>query len=539
MNKKIIFDKEVKENLLQGIDILERAVTSTMGPYGRNVLIEEDFDQINLTKDGVSVAKSINIKDPVQNMGINIIKQSAIKTLEQAGDGTTTSTLLASKLSQALLRLSLENSNINVTEVRKGMEDACNKVVEILKKSTKIINDETQLKQIATLSANGDEIIGKLISDAVIGAQKEGIITIEKSPSGETFVEEVEGMQFDRGYKSHYFVTDNDKMQAVLKDAYILLYDKKINNIKPLVPLLEKISTENKSLLIIANDIEGDALPSLIMNKAKGILKVVAVKSPGFGDRGKLMMEDIAILTGGQLIDEVKGMSLDKFDMSWLGKARTVNVGKEMTTIIGGEGDEDLIEKRLTSLKTQIDNSTTPFEKESLQERLGKLVGGVYIVNIGGFNDVDINEKKDRCDDALQATRSALAEGISPGAGMSLFRIAYSPEIEEIKVGKNKNYQLGVDVLVSCLKFPTKKIIENSGQTWDEKWMNVFNTSSPTSVPDIENITFIDAFENGIIDPTKVIRCSLQNAVGAATSILLTDVIVFRDEKENNKEIED
>jgi chaperonin GroEL len=535
MNRKVIFNKEAKELLLKGVEIIENAVTSTMGPYGRNVLIEGEYNESSLTKDGVTVARSINVNESVENMGINIIKQAAIKTLEQAGDGTTTSTLLASKLSKHLLKHSFDKK-LNVTEVRKGMEAATKKVVEMLKENSVKIGSNDQIRQIATLSANGDEVIGDLVTSAIVGAQKEGIVTIEKSPSGETFIEEVEGMQFDKGYKSHYFVTDNDKMSAVLSDAYILLYDKKISNIKPLVPILEKISSEGKSLLIVANDIEGDALPSLIMNKAKGILKVAAVKSPGFGERGKLIMEDIAILTGGQLVDEMKGMSFEEFNMDWLGKARTVTVGKDTTTIIGGEGDEDKIEERLISLKSQIDASSTPFEKESLQERLGKLVGGVFIVNIGGFNDTDINEKKDRCDDALQATRSALAEGISPGAGISLFRISQSKDFKKLKDGKNSNYQFGVDAVLSCLKNPTNKIIENSGQEWDEEWMNAFNKSKPNTVPDIDKKIFVDAFENGVIDPTKVIRCSLQNAVGAAISILLTDVIVYNDKIEDKIE---
>jgi chaperonin GroEL len=419
MSKIISFDREAKEKLQVGIDKVYKAVATTMGPYGRNVLIEKEHGQVATTKDGVTVAKTISLEDPIENMAATVIKQAASKTVDAAGDGTTTSTVLAHAIASGALSATSYPST-NATQVKRGIEAAIKAVVNELKEQSVDITDEKQIKQIATLSANGDEEIGNLVTTALDKVGRDGVVTVEESRTGETSLEVVEGLQFERGYKSPYFVTDNNTMQAVLNDTLVLLVNSRITAVKELLPLLESVSQQNKSLLIVAEEIDGEALATLIVNKMRGILKVAAVKAPDFGDRRLHILEDIATLTGGQVVSSDKGMRLDKFNTDWFGSARVVTVGKETTTIVDGKGDADLIESRILELKQQIDNSKSPYEIEKLQERLAKMVGGVAIINVGGGTEIEMKEKKDRLDDALQATKAALEEGILPGAGVAL-----------------------------------------------------------------------------------------------------------------------
>ena len=412
MSKKITFSEDARLKLAEGVDKLANAVTATLGPSGRNVIIQQDMGNPVSTKDGVTVAKSIELKDKIENLGAQIVKQASIKTADQAGDGTTTSTLLA----QSTLNAGLERikAGSNVVDVKRGIDKAVKDVSEFLREKSKEVTNEEQLRQVATISANNDTEVGELIYTAMDKVGRDGVVTIEESKTGETYLETVEGMQFNRGYKSPYFVTDNNSMQAILQDPLILITDKRLNSIKELLPILEGVSQQSKSLVVIADDIDGEALSTMVVNKMRGILPIVAVKAPEFGDRKKAMLEDIATLTGGTVISTEKGMRLDKFDVAWLGKANKVTVGKDSTTIIDAKGDEDAITSRIEDIKNQIDNSTSPYEKEKLQERLAAFVGGVAIVHVGGHTEVEMKEKKDRVDDALHATRAALEEGILP-----------------------------------------------------------------------------------------------------------------------------
>ena len=519
MSKIISFDREAKQKLQAGIEKVNKAVATTMGPFGRNVLIEKEHGEVSSTKDGVTVAKTITLEDPIENMGATVIKQAAQKTVDAAGDGTTTSTVLAYSIaSQALNATS--HASTNATQIKRGIEAAVKEVVAELKAMSVDITGEEQIKQVATLSANGDTEIGELVATALDKVGRDGVVTVEESRSGETSLEVVEGLQFDRGYKSHYFVTDNTSMSAVLTDPLILIYDKKISTIKDLLPLLEKVSAEQKSLLVIAEDIEGEALATLVMNKGRGALKVAAVKAPGFGDLRNQMLEDMAILTGATVISTERGMSLAKLNMDWLGKARVVTVGKETTTIVDGKGDADKIEERIMSLKTQLDKETTPYNVERLQERLGKLVGGVAIINVGGGTEIEMKEKKDRLDDALQATKAALEEGVLPGAGMALFNAKFSiTERDKTDFGKGKQ------IIFQACNTPLKQILTNAGESYSDWYLKALKADA-TYVPDINGEEMIDAFEAGIIDPTKVVRCSLENAAHAAVTLLMTECVI-------------
>ena len=520
MSKIISFDREAKQKLQAGIEKVNKAVATTMGPFGRNVLIEKEHGEVSSTKDGVTVAKTITLEDPIENMGATVIKQAAQKTVDAAGDGTTTSTVLAYSIaSQALNATS--HASTNATQIKRGIEAAVKEVVAELKAMSVDITGEEQIKQVATLSANGDTEIGELVATALDKVGRDGVVTVEESRSGETSLEVVEGLQFDRGYKSHYFVTDNTSMSAVLTDPLILIYDKKISTIKDLLPLLEKVSAEQKSLLVIAEDIEGEALATLVMNKGRGALKVAAVKAPGFGDLRNQMLEDMAILTGATVISTERGMSLAKLNMDWLGKARVITVGKETTTIVDGKGDADKIEERIMSLKTQLDKETTPYNVERLQERLGKLVGGVAIINVGGGTEIEMKEKKDRLDDALQATKAALDEGIVPGAGMALVNAKFSiTNRDKTDFGKGKQI-----VFQSC-NTPLKQILSNAGESYSEWYLKLLKVTDSKSVPNINDGEMIDAFESGIIDPTKVVRCALENAAAAAVTLLMTECVI-------------
>ena len=532
MSKIISFDREAKEKLQAGIDKVNKAVSVTMGPFGRNVLIEKEHGQVQSTKDGVTVAKTITLEDPIENMAATVIKQAAEKTVNAAGDGTTTSTVLAYAIAKQALEAT-SYASTNATQVKRGIEAAVKEVVAELKIMSVDITDETQIKQIATLSANGDTEIGELVATAIEKVGRDGVVTVEESRSGETSLEVVEGLQFDRGYKSPYMVTDNNSMQAVLTDALVLLFDGKISAVKDLLPILERVSSENKSLLVIAEDIDGEALSTLIVNKMRGILKVVAVKAPDFGERRTLILEDIAAVTGGTLISPTKGMKLDRFNMEWFGNARTVTVGKETTTIVDGKGDTALIDARISELKSQIEQSNSPYEVERLQDRLAKMIGGVAIINVGGGTEIEMKEKKDRIDDALQATKAALEEGIVPGAGMALVNAKFSiTDRDKTDFGKGKQI-----VFQSC-NTPLKQILSNAGESYSEWYLKLLKVTDSKSVPNINDGEMVDAFEAGIIDPTKVVRSALENAAAAAVTLLMTECVIH-DKPDTKKKVED
>lgn len=535
MTKKITFSDNAREKLATGVDKLADAVTATLGPSGRNVIIEQEMGNPTSTKDGVTVAKSITLKNRVENLGAQIVKQASIKTADLAGDGTTTSTLLAqSILSEGLDRL---KAGSNAVDVKRGIDNAVKDIVGILQDNySKEITDEEQLKQVATISANNDKEVGELISTAMDKVGQDGVVTIEESKTGETYLETVEGMQFNRGYKSPYFVTDNSTMTAVLSNPLILIVDKGLTNIKELLPILEGASQQNKSLLVIADDIGGEALSTMVVNKMRGILPIVAVKAPEFGDRKKAMLEDIAILTGGQVVSPDKGMRLEKFDSTWLGSSGKVTVTKDTCTIIDAKGEESVITTRIDEIKTQIDESNSPYEKEKLQDRLAKFMGGVALVHVGGHTEVEMKERKDRVDDALHATKAALEEGILPGGGISLLISAM--KLVNSLDGKSTDEAIGYDIVINACERPFYKILENAGYSYEDignieqqikesgdDWMG-YN-------PRTENI--VNMFGEGIIDPTKVTRLALENAASVAGTLLITEAVVSKGKEEKEK----
>jgi len=548
MKQNIKTGKVAREELVKGIDILADAVSSTLGPSGRNVLYNED-NNIFSTKDGVTVARKIEtVEDPLQNVGVNLIKQASIKTAEKAGDGTTTSTLLAQKMVHKGIKHL--NNDSNSTEIKKGVDFATKKVIEYIRKNiSEEINSEEQLKQVATISSNNDEEIGVLVSSSLSRVGKDGIVHVEESQSGETFLESVEGIQFDKGYASHYFVTNNETMSCTLIEPYILVVNKRLSQVKDILHLLETISGENKPLLIIAEDIEGEMLATLIVNKARGTLKVCAVKAPDFGDRRKLFMEDISIMTGGELIDSDKGMRLDRFDTKWLGKARLVTVTKEKTTIIDGKGNEEQISSRINEIQSQIELSKTPFEKEKLQDRLAKLSDGVSIIHVGGSTEMEIREKRDRVEDALHATKAAIEQGIIPGGGAALIyaSVGASDEIYKELYKKYKptsDVKLGVDIVLEACKEPMIKILQNSGLSnidiYDK--VNYIEKQSKSKTAkkwigyNITNDKFENMLEAGIIDPTKVCVEALKNASSVAGTILLTECVISNVEEDKKQQ---
>jgi chaperonin GroEL len=528
MSKIISFDREAKEKLQAGIDKVNKAVAVTMGPFGRNVLIEKEHGQVASTKDGVTVAKTITLEDPIENMAATVIKQAASKTVDQAGDGTTSSTVLANAIATQALNAT-SHASTNATQIKRGIEAAVKEVVAELKTMSVDITNEEQIKQIATLSANGDAEIGELVATAIDKVGRDGIVTVEESRSGETSLEVVEGLQFDRGYKSPYMVTDNNSMQAILTDALVLLYDGKISAVKDLLPVLERVSSDNKALLVIAEDIDGEALSTLIVNKMRGILKVAAVKAPDFGERRTLILEDIAAVTGGTLISPQKGMKLERFNMDWFGKARTITVGKETTTIVDGKGDTALIDTRISELKAQIDGSNSPYEVERLQDRLAKMVGGVAIINVGGGTEIEMKEKKDRLDDALQATKAALDEGILPGAGVALLNARNA-----ITNRDTSDFGRGGEIVYKACSAPLHQILTNAGEDYYNYVALLKDTTN--QVPDIKYQTITDAFESGIIDPTKVVRCALENAAHAAITLLMTECVIHDKPSDKKKD---
>tara|TARA_R110002033_G_scaffold46615_2_gene91377 strand:- start:547 stop:2211 length:1665 start_codon:yes stop_codon:yes gene_type:complete len=528
--KQIEFGANARKKIVKGIDTLADAVVSTLGPNGRNVVYTDSYNNVYSTKDGVTVAKQIEeLEDPIENLGVNMVKQAAIKTSDNAGDGTTTSTLLARELvKKGISRL---NDGANAVEIKRGIDSAVDIVLKDLSKLSESITSEDQLNQIATISANNDPEVGKLISRAIEKVGKEGVVHIEESKTGDTYLETVEGIQFDRGYKSPYFVVDNNTMSTVLKDAYILIVNQRLTAVKELLPILESVSQSNKALLIIAEDIDGEALAALIVNKMRGTLKVCAVKAPDFGDRRKLVLEDIATLTGGQVVDKDKGMKLDKFNSNWFGEARTITVTKDQTTIIDGGGNEDDIVARAEALSKQIEESETPFEMEKLQERLANFSGGVAIVHVGGNTETEMKEKKDRVDDALHATKAALADGIVPGGGIALLQ-SREAICEKMPKDVSEDTKFGYNLVYNACGKPFEQILINAGYTSTESQMIAQYKLKEEDKGlwtgyNIKTEEVVDMKEAGIIDPHKVTRQALSNASSIAGTALLTEVAII------------
>jgi chaperonin GroEL len=520
MAKEIHFNTESRENLRKGVDILANAVKVTLGPKGRNVILDKKFGAPTVTKDGVSVAKEIELKEAVENMGAQLVKEVASKTADDAGDGTTTATVLA----QAIFNTGIKNvaAGANPMDLKRGIDKAVVEVVSNLKSQSKDIKDSSEISQVATVSANNDHEIGKMIANAMDKVGKDGVITVEEAKGTETEVKTVEGMQFDRGYLSPYFVTNSDKMEAELENPYILIYDKKISAMKELLPVLELVSQSGKPLLIIAEDIEGEALATIVVNKIRGALKVAAVKAPGFGDRRKAMLEDIAILTGGTVISEERGYKLESATIDYLGTAEKVNIDKDNTTVVSGAGKKADIDGRVNQIKKQIENTTSEYDKEKLQERLAKLSGGVAILYVGAATEVEMKEKKDRVDDALHATRAAVQEGIVAGGGTAFLRAIES--LDKLDLG-NEDQNTGVLIVKTALEAPIRTIVENSGgegsvviqKIKEGKGDYGYNAASDS---------FESMFKAGIIDPTKVSRLALENAASIAGLLITTECVV-------------
>ena len=529
VKKEIKFGAEARNKLMEGIDTLADAVVSTLGPNGRNVLIDQSPSLPQSTKDGVTVAKNVVVDGKLQNLGVQVVKAAAMKTADKAGDGTTTSTLLAREMIKA--GLSHLNNGVNAVEIKRGIDNAVKQVIEILRNNSEDISSEEQLEQVATIPANNDVEVGKLIATALEKVGRDGVVHIEESKSGETYLETVEGMQFNKGYKSHFFVTDNNTMTCKLEDAYILIANYKFTNVKELLPILEQVSATNKSLLIIADDVENEALATLIVNKARGTLKVAAVKAPDFGDRRKLILEDIATVTGGVVFDPDKGMKLDKFSWDWFGQARAVTISKEETTIVDGKGDEEAIEQRVSELQSQIEKADTPYAIEQLQNRLAKMVGGVSIIHVGGFNETEMGETKDRVDDALHATKAALEEGIVPGGGAALL---YAREgIKELN-------SIGSQIVYQACGKPFEQILINAGYSSTDaqmigKYRLVESGNDNWAGYNLKTEEVVNMKEAGIIDPTKVTRTALENAASVAGTLLLTEctLVPLPEEKED------
>ena len=529
LRKEIKFGAEARKELMEGINILADAVVSTLGPNGRNVLIDNHPGLPQSTKDGVTVAKNVCVEGNIRELGVRTVKAAAIKTADKAGDGTTTSTLLAREMINA--GLAGLNNNENAVEIKRDIDKAVKSVIDCLRKNiSEDISSEEQLQQVATISANNDVEIGKLIATAIEKVGSDGVVHIEESKNGETYLETVEGMQFDRGYKSHFFVTDNNTMSCKLDDVYVLIANHKFTQVKELLPILEQVSATNKALLIIAEDIDNEALATLIVNKSRGVLKVAAVKAPDFGDRRKLILDDIAAMTGGQVFDKDKGMKLDKFSWDWFGQARAVTVTKDETTIIDGKGNEDDINTRVEELQSQVEKSTTPFETEQLQNRLAKMVGGVSIIHVGGLTETELREKKDRVDDALNATQAALEEGIVPGGGAALLYARNKIDIST--TGGQIVYQ-------ACGK-PFEQILINAGYDSTDaqmigKYQLVESGNDEWAGFNLKTEEVVDMKKAGIIDPTKVTRTALENAAAVAGTLLLTEcVIVPHPDKKNS-----
>ena len=519
MAKDINYDVEARTALKRGVDKLADAVKVTLGPRGRNVVIDKKFGAPTMTKDGVTVAKEIELENSVENMGAQMVREVASKTSDVAGDGTTTATVLA----QAIITEGLKNvtAGANPMDLKRGIDVAVTQVMDYLKSISKDVSNKEEIAQIGTISANNDTSIGDLISEAMEKVGNEGVITVEEAKSTETFLETVEGMQFDRGYLSPYFVTNADNMEAELENPYILIHEKKISNMKELLPVLEKVVQAGKSLLVIAEDIEGEALATLVMNKLRGSFKVAAIKAPGFGDRRKAMMEDIAVLTGGIVISEEQGYKLENADLSYLGEARNVTIDKDNTTIVEGKGEHDAVLARINEIKVQIEKSTSDYDKEKLQERLAKLSGGVAVLNIGAATEVELKEKKARVEDALHATRAAVKEGIVAGGGVALIRAIDAIDTK----GMETDVAIGAGILKKALEAPARLIINNAGLE-ESVVVNKIKESKGTHGFDARNEEYVDMVKAGIIDPTLVTRTAVQNAASIAGLLLTTEATI-------------
>jgi len=525
MAKIIEYSADARQALKRGVDQLAEAVKVTLGPKGRNVVIEKKFGAQTVTKDGVTVAKEIELEDPFENMGAQMVKEVASKTSDVAGDGTTTATVLA----QMIFNEGMRNvtAGANPMDLKRGIEDAVKVVVEELKKMSKTVTDQKEIAQVAAISANNDEAIGQLIADAMDKVGKDGVITVEEAKTTETNMEVVEGMQFDRGYISPYFVTDPENMEAILEDPLILIYDKKISAMKDLLPILEKVAQMGKPMLVISEDVEGEALATLVVNKLKGTLKVAAVKAPGFGDRRKAMLEDIAILTGGRVIAEEAGFKLENATTADLGKAKRIRIDKDNTTIVEGAGQTKDIQGRINQIKKQIESTTSDYDREKLQERLAKLAGGVAVLNIGAATEIELKEKKARVEDALHATRAAVEEGIVPGGGVALLRSL--PVLEKTKVDGDR--KVGLEIIRRALEEPVRQIVNNTGLEGSVVVQELKGKEGSYGF-NAQTEKYEDLMAAGVIDPTKVVRIALENAASVSALLLTTEAIVAEKPKE-------
>jgi len=525
--KDVRFSQDARDKMLRGVDILANAVKVTLGPKGRNVILDKSFGAPRITKDGVTVAKEIELEDKFENMGAQMVREVASKTNDTAGDGTTTATVLA----QAIVREGAKAvaAGMNPMDLKRGIDLAVIEAVKDIAKRSKKIKDSAEIAQVGTISANGDKSIGKMIAEAMQKVGNEGVITVEEAKSLETELDVVEGMQFDRGYLSPYFITNAEKMVAELEDVYILIHEKKLSSLQPMLPVLEAVVQTGKPLVIIAEDIEGEALATLVVNKLRGGLKVAAVKAPGFGDRRKAMLEDIAILTGGQMIAEDLGIKLENVTLQMLGKAKRIRIEKENTTIINGSGKKSDIEGRVSQIKAQIEETTSDYDKEKLQERLAKLAGGVAVIRVGGATEVEVKEKKDRVDDALNATRAAVEEGIVPGGGVALLRAKAA--VAKLK-SDNSDEQAGINIVLKALESPIRQIVQNAGGEGSIVVGRIHDNKSQTFGFNAQTDEYVDMIEAGIIDPSKVVRTALQDAASVAGLLITTEAMVAELPKE-------
>ncbi|HYA06346.1 MAG TPA: chaperonin GroEL [Xanthobacteraceae bacterium] len=525
--KDVKFSTDARDRMLHGVEMLADAVRVTLGPKGRNVVLEKSFGAPRITKDGVTVAKEIELDDKFENMGAQMVREVAQKTNDQAGDGTTTATVLAHAIVKEGVKAVA--AGMNPMDLKRGIDLAVKAVVDDIKKRAKKVGSSSEVAQVGTISSNGDSTIGKMIAEAMQKVGNEGVITVEEAKALETDVEIVEGMQFDRGYISPYFITNAEKMVAELEDAYVLLHEKKLSALQAMLPLLEAVVQSGKPLLIVAEDIEGEALATLVVNKLRGGLKVAAVKAPGFGDRRKAMLEDIAVLTGGQLIAEDLGIKLESVTPAMLGRAKKIVIEKEKTTIVDGAGKKKDIEARVNQIKAQIEETTSDYDREKLQERLAKLAGGVAVIRVGGATEVEVKEKKDRVEDALNATRAAVEEGIVPGGGVALLRAKKA-------IGKlqnaNPDVQAGINIVLKALETPARQIAENSGAEGSIVVNKILDSKSETFGFDAQSENYVDMIENGIVDPAKVVRVALQDGASVAGLLVTTEAMVAELPKE-------
>ncbi|MHC4322093.1 MAG: chaperonin GroEL [Planctomycetota bacterium] len=529
--KQLLFDEEARRNIKNGIKKLADAVRVTMGPTGRNVILEKSFGSPTVTKDGVTVAKEVDIGEPFENMGAKMVCEVASKTSDIAGDGTTTATILAEAIYNEGMKF--VTAGVNTMALKRGIDNAVSVVVEELNNICKNVKDRAQIAQVGTISANNDSTIGNLLADAMDKVGKDGVITVEEAKSMDTTLDIVEGMQFDKGFISPYFVNKAQTMEVIYDDPYILIHEKKISNMKELLPLLEKLAGVGKPLVIISEEVEGEALAMLVVNKLRGVLNCAAVKAPGFGDRRKAMLEDIAILTNGRLISEDLGIQLETLELDDLGTAKRVTIDKENTTIIEGSGKKSDVQGRISQIRSQIEQTTSDYDKEKLQERLAKLTGGVAVINVGGATEAEVNERKARVEDALNATRAAVEEGIIPGGGVALVRTI--PKVEELRKKLRGDEKMGADIIARAIEAPLRQIVSNTGGEGSVIVEEVKEKSTNTGF-DANTSEFVDMFERGIIDPTKVARTALQNAASIAGLMLTTDVMVTELKEDDDEE---